>query len=95
MVKSMGATSENDTAKHVRTLVNGRCEHAPKSGKQLLFLDFHSLWFVCFFKNKTCILHHLAVGVGRKGCLPGVKRGVACAISRYNVVGFVLYRMSI
>ena len=35
------------------------------------------------------------VGFGRKVCLLSVKRSMSYAISRYNVVDFVLYRMSI
>ena len=37
----------------------------------------------------------LSGGGGPKACLLRVKRGVACGISRNNVVDFVLYRMSI
>ena len=67
MAKFMVAISENDMANHAQTLVNGRCEHAPKSGKQLLFLDFHSLWFVCFFKEQNLLFAPLSRGGGAKG----------------------------
>jgi hypothetical protein len=75
MVKFMVATSEKDKAKHAQTLVNGRCEHAPKSGKQLLFLDLHSLWFVCFFKEQNLLFASFSRGVGAKGLFAWCETG--------------------